>query len=129
MQVYIEDGGPNDADGKADGVVTDPAGIAVFNRVLEENTIKLAEAPSSKLSSIKLSKSILYVKGDTSTIIVTVLNNDGKHLDNLDISAKCIFCLGISISEFTLIKKGVYQATITSGRQIKFWFYSDRAIQ
>ncbi len=29
VQLWIEDGGPNDADGIADGVVTDPGGIAV----------------------------------------------------------------------------------------------------
>jgi hypothetical protein len=37
MQIYIEDGGPNDADGKVDGIVTDPAGIAEYIKPTETN--------------------------------------------------------------------------------------------
>ncbi|MGB0445306.1 MAG: hypothetical protein ACPGGC_04580, partial [Porticoccaceae bacterium] len=45
MQIYIEDGGPNDADGKPDGVVTDPAGIAVFIKKDNENSSQVEEPP------------------------------------------------------------------------------------
>jgi hypothetical protein len=122
MQIYIEDGGPNDADGKADGIVTDPAGIAIYNGTVEENTVSPVEAPSSSLSTIKLSQAQLFVKGDTSTITIVAFSNDGKRLENVNISAKCIFCLGVGISQFTQTKPGVYEALITSGRQINFGF-------
>ena len=153
MQIYIEDGGPNDADGKPDGVVTDPEGIAVFikrdnentsqvdqssvdqvelppvdkveelpiNQV-EENNINLAEVPSSSLSRMRLSSSKLYVEGDSSTITISAFNIHGKPLDAVDISAKCIFCLGVNIGQFTQAGKGVYKASITSGRQISFGY-------
>jgi VCBS repeat-containing protein len=122
MQIYIEDGGPNDADGKTDGIVTDPAGIAIFNGSVEGSTVSPAGAPSSMLSSIKLSRSKLFVKGDTVTINIVALNNAGKYLDAVDIRVKCIFCLGVSVSPFTQTKLGVYEATITSGRQISFGY-------
>jgi hypothetical protein len=122
MQIYIEDGGPNDADGKADGIVTDPAGIAVFNGTVKENNNHLAAAPSSSRSSIKLSKSILYQLGDKAVITINARNDKGKLLDDVTISVKCIFCLGIEIGQFTQTKPGIYEATITSGRQISFGF-------
>ena len=122
MQIYIEDGGPNDADGKADGIVTDPAGIAVFNGTVKENNNHLAAAPSYSRSSIKLSKSILYQLGDKAVIKINARNDKGKLLDDVTISVKCIFCLGIEIGQFTQTKPGIYEATITSGRQISFGF-------
>jgi len=122
MQIYIEDGGPNDADGKADGIVTDPAGIAIFNGSIEENTVTPAGAPSSELSSIKLSQSKLFVKDDTAIITIVALNNAGKHLDAVDIRVKCIFCLGVEVGQFTQTASGVYEAKITSGRQISFGY-------
>jgi hypothetical protein len=186
IQIYIEDGGPNDADGKPDGVVTDPAGIAVFNKQneeivsnqveetpvnqveetpvnqveetpvnqveetpvdqveetpvdqveetpvdqveetpvnqVEENNVDAASAPSSSLSSVKLSQSVLYQKGDKAVITINALNNEGKLLDDLELSVKCIFCLGVEIGQFTQTKPGIYEATITSGRQISFGF-------
>ncbi|MDA8944545.1 tandem-95 repeat protein [Porticoccaceae bacterium] len=130
IQIYIEDGGPNDADGKADGVVTYLAGIAVFNKQneenvsnqVEENNIDSASAPSSSLSSIKLSQSVLYQKGDKAVITINALNNEGKLLDDVELSVKCIFCLGVEIGQFTQTKPGIYEATITSGRQISFGF-------
>ena len=143
MQVYIQDGGPNDADGRTDGIVTDPAGIAVFNKKIdenisnaneisdgqsgdtnnvEENNATLDKAPSSSHSRIKISKSVIYVSGDSATIEITAMSHEGKLLDSLDISTKCIFCLGVSISPFTQTKLGVYEATISSGRQISFGY-------
>jgi hypothetical protein len=143
MQVYIQDGGPNDADGRTDGIVTDPAGIAVFNKQIdenisnaneisdgqsgdtnnvEENNATLDKAPSSSHSRIKISKSVIYVSGDSATIEITAMSHEGKLLDSLDISTKCIFCLGVSVSPFTQTKLGVYEATITSGRQISFGY-------
>ena len=122
MQIYIEDGGPNDADGKADGIVTDPAGIAVFNRTVEANNTHSAAAPSSSLSSIQLSQSILYQLGDKAVITINTQNNKGELLDDVTISVKCIFCLGVEIGQFTQTKPGVYEASITSGRQISFGF-------
>jgi hypothetical protein len=143
MQVYIQDGGPNDADGRTDGIVTDPAGIAVFNKQIdenisnaneisdgqsgdtnnvEENNATLDKAPSSSHSRIKISKSVIYVSGDSATIEITAMSHEGKLLDSLEINTKCIFCLGVSISPFTQTKLGVYEATITSGRQISFGY-------
>jgi hypothetical protein len=122
MQIYIEDGGPNDADGKADGIVTDPAGIAVFNGTVEANNTHSATAPSSSRSSIKLSQSVLYQLGDKAVITINAQNNKGELLDDVTISVKCIFCLGVEIGQFTQTKPGVYEASITSGRQISFGF-------
>ena len=122
MQIYIEDGGPNDADGKADGIVTDPAGIAVFNGTVEANNTHSAAAPSFSLSSIKLSQSILYQLGDKAVITINAQNNKGELLDDVTISVKCIFCLGVEIGQFTQTKPGFYEASITSGRQISFGF-------
>ncbi|WP_269800915.1 InlB B-repeat-containing protein [Aliidiomarina celeris] len=39
VQLYIEDGGPNDADGVANGTVVDPGGVAVLN---DGNTVPVA---------------------------------------------------------------------------------------
>jgi hypothetical protein len=122
MQIYIEDGGSNDADGKEDGIVTDPAGIAVFNGTVKENNNHLAAAPSYSRSSIKLRKSILYQLGDKAVIKINARNDKGKLLDDVTISVKCIFCLGIEIGQFIQTKPGIYEATITSGRQISFGF-------
>jgi VCBS repeat-containing protein len=122
MQIYIEDGGPNDADGKADGVVTDPAGIAVFNGTVEANNTHSATAPSSSLSSIQLSQSVLYQLGDKAVITINAQNNKGELLDDVTISVKCIFCLGVEIGQFIQTKPGVYEASIISGRQISFGF-------
>jgi VCBS repeat-containing protein len=122
MQIYIEDGGPNDADGKADGIVTDPAGIAVFNGKVEENNTHSAGAPSSRLSSIELSQSVLYQLGDKAVITINAQNNKGELLDDVTLDVKCIFCLGVEIGQFTQTKPGVYEASITSGRQISFGF-------
>ncbi|MGH1441571.1 MAG: choice-of-anchor U domain-containing protein [Cellvibrionaceae bacterium] len=38
LQLYIQDGGPNDADGAADGVIKDPGGISVVLNVLAERS-------------------------------------------------------------------------------------------
>ena len=103
-------------------MVTDPGGIAIFNGLVEKNTVNPARAPSATLSSIKLSKSQLFVQGDTSTIIINALNNDGKYLDVVDISVKCIFCLGVEIGQFAQTKPGVHIASITSGRQVSFGY-------
>ena len=55
-------------------------------------------------------------------IKINARNDKGKLLDDVTISVKCIFCLGIEIGQFTQTKPGIYEATITSGRQISFGF-------
>ena len=89
---------------------------------VEENNIDSASAPSSSCSSIKLSQSVLYQKGDKVVITFNALNNEGKLLDDVELSVKCIFCLGVEIGQLNQTKLGVYEATITSGRQISFGF-------
>jgi hypothetical protein len=89
---------------------------------VEENNIDSASAPSSSRSSVKLSQSVLYQKGDKAVITINALNNEGKLLDDVELSVKCIFCLGVEIGQFTQTKPGIYEATITSGRQISFGF-------
>ena len=141
IQIYIEDGGPNDADRKVNGIVTDPAGIAnylkpaeepsspledISSKPTEEDNINPTEevsshqhkAPSSSLSKIELSKSILIGKDDTAILTIKAVGIDGALLDNVKIKASCIFCLGVSIGEFTMQNKGIYKATIKSGRQV-----------
>mgnify|MGYP001021789577 FL=1 len=89
---------------------------------VEENNIDSASAPPSSRSSIKLSQSVLYQLGDKAVIKINARNDKGKLLDDVTISVKCIFCLGIEIGQFTQTKPGIYEATITSGRQISFGF-------
>lgn len=55
-------------------------------------------------------------------IKINARNDKGKLLDDVTISVKCIFCLGIEIGQFIQTKPGIYEATITSGRQISFGF-------
>ncbi|MCH4293506.1 Ig-like domain-containing protein [Shewanella sp. 3B26] len=59
VQLQLEDGGPNDADGIANGVIEDPGVIAV----LSQNQLPLAVADSAETT-------------DTQAIIINVLAND-----------------------------------------------------
>ncbi|MBT1062475.1 cadherin-like domain-containing protein [Bowmanella sp. Y26] len=71
VQLLLEDGGPNDADGSANGVIEDPGVIAV----LSQNALPLAVADSAETL-------------DTQAIIIDVLANDSDaDGDSLSITA------------------------------------------
>jgi hypothetical protein len=152
MQIYIEDGGPNDADGKVDGIVTDPAGIAEYIKPTESNNsvsnddenlvaqdpIKPVEedsyhpveasediqdgAPSSKHSKLKLSQSVIYTGGNTAVLTVEAKSVIGELLKTVELNAWCTFCADVKIHEFKQTKQGHFEALISSGRQISFGY-------
>ena len=74
IQLLIEDGGPNDTDGMADGTVTDPSGIAT-----------LYFGPPSADSTITISVTELKAGGsETAEVTVTAVDSDGRSLGRHD---------------------------------------------
>ncbi len=71
MQVTVEDGGPNDADGIANSAIVDPGGVAV---VLNGNNLPVAEADEA---------SILV---DTSVDVNVLANDSDLDGDTLTVS-------------------------------------------
>ena len=106
MQLYIEDGGPNDVDGIANGIVTDPGGIAIYT--------KQGAAPSATNSKIELNHTVLTAKDNKTVITVTAVDIDGTLLEGVKIVAICDQCLGVTISSFTEQGQGIYTADVTS---------------
>ena len=106
MQLYIEDGGPNDVDGIANGIVTDPGGIAIYT--------KQGAAPSATNSKIELNHTVLTAKDNKTVITVTAVDIDGTLLEGVKIVAICDQCLGVTISSFTEQGQGLYTADVTS---------------
>ena len=106
IQLYIEDGGPNDVDGIANGIVTDPGGIAIYT--------KQGAAPSATNSKIELNHTVLTAKDNKTVITVTAVDIDGTLLEGVKIVAICDQCLGVTISSFTEQGQGIYTADVTS---------------
>ena len=103
--LLIEDGGPNDIDNSADGIVTDPGGLAV-----------LYFGPPSSNSAIALSASEIDANGtDTLSATITAVDSGGRLLDGLSITAEASLS-DISISDFTPEGNGIYVATVTAGK-------------
>ena len=90
----------------ADGVVTDPGGIAIYN--------KQGSAPSIKNSRLELDREIITTREDRTVVTVTVADEDGSYLEGVDIVARCRLCIGVMISDFSYQGQGVYTAEITS---------------
>ncbi|MGB2115691.1 MAG: invasin domain 3-containing protein [Porticoccaceae bacterium] len=111
IQLYIEDGGPNDLDGIAYGIVTDPGGIAIFSQ-------QGGGAPSAANSSIELERTILATEGDKTLITVRVFDENNAPLEGVNIVATCDQCKGVTIGEFSYQQQGVYTAYITSGNSL-----------
>ena len=104
IQLVIEDGGPNDADGAADGTVTDPSGIAV----------PAIGTPSSD-SQVTLSRQSINANGtDTAQVTVTVYDDKGDLLDKMLVSASSAIP-GVVIGDFAYQGDGVYTAELTAG--------------
>ena len=106
IQLLIEDGGPNDADGAADGTVTDPSGIAT-----------LYFGPPSGDSTISISVTEIKAGGsETADITVTAVDADGRNLEGMTITATASLA-DSTIGSFTDAGAGVYNATLTPGKE------------
>jgi hypothetical protein len=104
LQLMIEDGGPNDADGVANGVVIDPSGVAE----------KFIGTPSSNSSAV-LGTNTLDANGtDSTSLTVTVLDGSGNPLEHMSVSGS-IGISGATVSAFYEEGEGVYSATLTAG--------------
>ncbi len=104
LQLMIEDGGPNDADGVANGVVIDPSGVAE----------KFIGTPSSNSSAV-LGTNTLDANGtDSTSLTVTVLDGSGNPLEHMSVSGS-IGISGATVSAFYEEGEGVYSATVTAG--------------
>ena len=104
LQLLIEDGGANDADGLADGTVTDPSGIAT-----------LYFGPPSTDSTISLDVTELKAGGsETGQITVTAVDSDGRLLEGMSVTATASLS-DASVDSFTEDGEGVYTATLTPG--------------
>jgi hypothetical protein len=104
LQLMIEDGGANDADGAADGTVTDPSGIAT-----------LYFGPPSTDSTITISVTELNAGGEeTAEVTVTAVDSDGRSLAGMTVTGS-VSLTDATIGSFTEGGGGVYTATVTPG--------------
>ena len=80
----IEDGGPNEADGSADGTVTDPSGIAIlyFGRTSADSTITIS------VEGLKAGGS------KTAEELVIAVDADIRNLEGMTITATVSLCGG-----------------------------------
>ena len=110
LQLLIEDGGANDADGAADGTVTDPSGVGVP-----------AIGTPSDNSQVTLSREVIIANGtDTVVVTVTAYDEDGDALDKMLVSASSAIP-GVMVSDFAYQGDGVYTAELTAGSACGFW--------
>jgi hypothetical protein len=107
VQLEIEDGGPNDADGMADGVLTDPGGIAVPVR---------SNVPSAATSVLSIGTSYINNNDQSEALLrVAVANANGDPLSGMTVSlAACEHCGHVQVGAFTDDGNGVYTALVTS---------------
>ena len=104
VQLVIEEGGPNDADGLVNGTLVDPGGFAVEYF-----------GPPSELSEITLSRSQLTANGiDSATITIVATDVDGRRLDNIIVSAS-VDISGVSVGSFIALGNGIYTASLIAG--------------
>jgi len=107
VQLYIEDGGPNDYDGVVDGVVTDPGGVGIIdNKVI---------APSANKSTIEINRTFIANREDGAIITVRAVGEDGLFLEDVTVVAGCRKCSDVTFSHFVEQGQGVYRANITFG--------------
>ena len=105
LEMLIEDCGPNDADGLADGTVTDPSGLAI-----------LYFGPPSSNSSVSLGVTELKANGsDTATITVNAVDTDGRALEGMTVTANASVA-DVVIGAFSDQGDGTYVATLTTGK-------------
>ena len=102
--LLIEDGGPNDVDGEANGTLVDPGGVAV----------KYIGVPSEN-SQVALDEYTLVANGsDTTTITVWAYDDQQLPLEHMQVTAS-MDITGVTVSDFVDRGDGRYTATITSG--------------
>lgn len=106
IQLYIEDGGPNDIDAVANGIVTDPGGVATYTQQ--------GFAPSAKNSTLELDKVILTTNNDKAILTISVADKNGSYLEGITIIASCKQCVGVKIGDFNYQGQGIYKAEINS---------------
>ena len=107
IELVIEEGGPNDADGIVNGNLVDPGGVAD----------KYIGTPS-ELSEVRLRTYKMLANGvDTTVITVNAYDADGVWLDHMSVSASSLLP-GAQISEFTAQGNGVYTAILTAGNVV-----------
>jgi hypothetical protein len=100
----IEDGGPNDVDGEANGTLVDPGGVAV----------KYIGVPSEN-SQVALDEDTLVANGtDTTTITVWAYDDQQIPLEHMQVTAS-MDIPGVTVGDFVDRGDGRYTATITSG--------------
>ncbi len=105
LELLIEDGGPNDMDGVANGTVVDPSGIAT-----------LYFGPPSSNSTISIDATELKAGGnETATVTVTAVDPDGRALEGMTVSASASLS-DATVGDFTASAGGVYTATLTPGK-------------
>lgn len=102
LLLIVEDGGPNDTDGLADGVLTALGGIAI------------SMGPDASQTSVVLSKNTIIANGlDRVTITVTVAAANGLPLEGLTVAiADCEHCDRIIILPFTDRGEGIYDSAL-----------------
>ena len=102
IQLYIEDGGPNDKDAEVNGRVTDPGGVAAFTT-----------EPLPEYSKLEISQTLFTRFGQSATVTVTAVGANNVVLDNMNVTAQCKQCQGVTIGNFTAQGEGVYTANLT----------------
>ena len=104
VELMIEDGGPNDADGVINGTLVDPGGIAV----------KVIGTPSDN-SQVVVQKTRLTADDvDNTVITVTVYDDQGFALEHMNVTGSMLMP-GVVVSDFVEQGAGVYTATVTAG--------------
>ncbi len=103
IELNIQDGGANDADGVADGKVKDPSGVATL----------YFGAPSSDSSVTIDSAGLEANSGQTATVTVTAVDSDGRRLEGMAVSGSAN--LGATLTAFSESGDGVYESTLTVG--------------
>jgi len=103
VQLKIEDGGPNDADGQANGMLVDPVGVAS----------KYIGTPSDSSTATLNDDQITSNGSDSVTVTVTVFDAQGLKLEDMTISGSASLS-GVSVSSFSQQGEGVYTASVTA---------------
>ena len=103
IQLTVEDGGPNDADGEANGTLVDPVGAAV----------KYLGTPGDD-STVSLNDNEITANGsDSATVTVTAYDAQGVTLEDMTVDATASLS-GVTVSGFTEQGEGIYTATVTA---------------
>jgi len=103
IQLIVEDGGPNDTDGEANGTLVDLVGAAV----------RFLGTPSDG-STVSLNRGEITANGsDSATVTVTVVDAQSLVLEDMDVSATASLS-GVAVGNFTEQGDGVYTAAVTA---------------